>query len=375
MLCKPLSTFLLVQEMFRQQGNQIAMTVGKLIPYESYGRLPISRGETATLIKKHVYCLDKRKTPILRTVSGIARPEHRSDLKKELKGAALLGRTPDNKKIFLHTSTKPSPVIREIGRLREITFRTVGEGTGHRRDMDHFDRYYSHLVLWDEDDLEIVGAYRFVDAQATLEKKGPEGLYTNTLFTLDPSTHYFLNPGLELGRSFVQKQYWGKRSLDYLWYGIGAYLAENPHYRYLYGPVSLSGNLPETAKELLIYFYRLYFSPDDAASCSKKPYRFSSPVQDLAREFSGDNYKKDFKRLKFLLANLGTAVPTLYKQYSQLCRPGGVQFIDFNVDPDFNNCVDGLVVVDLHRLKKKKRLRYIGAACAAESLNSGNSPA
>ncbi len=366
MLSKPLSTFLLVQEMFHQRGNQIAIKVGKIIPYASYGRLPINGEEKAKLIKKHVYNLHKQNPLILRTESGIARPERRSDLKRELKRSTLLGQTPDSKKIFLHRSAEPSPVIREIGRLREITFRTVGEGTGQRRDMDHFDQYYSHLVLWDEDDLEIVGAYRFVDSQATIDRKGFDGLYTSTLFNLNPSNHYFLNTGLELGRSFVQKRYWGKRSLDYLWYGIGAFLAANPRYRYLYGPVSISASLPETAKELMIYFYQLYFSPDTNVSCSKKPYRFSTPVQELALQFNGRDHKKDFKKLKFLLANMGTSVPTLYKQYSQLCKPGGVHFIDFNIDPDFNNCVDGLVVVDLQKLKKKKRQRYINSASSVD---------
>ena len=360
LLCRPLSTVMLIGEMFRQRQHQIAFTVGKIIPHESYRGLQLSPPDKVKLFKKHVYRIGKGRSPVLRTESGIARPERRSDLKKELKRAEMLGSTPDDKKIFLYNSPETSPVIREIGRLREITFRMVGEGSGSRRDVDRFDRYYNHLILWDEEDLEIVGAYRFADAAATMKQHGLGGLYTNSLFSFDPDMHSFLGHGLELGRSFVQKHYWGKRSLDYLWYGIGAYLAKHPQYRYLFGPVSISNAMPAVARELLVYFYQLYFSPETDCSCSKNPYRFATPRQELAREFTGDDYKHDFKKLKLLLANMGTGVPTLYKQYSQLCKSGGVYFLDFNVDPDFSNCVDGLVVVDLEKLKKKKRKRYIG---------------
>ena len=113
------------------------------------------------------------------------------------------------------------------------------------------------------------------------------------------------------------------------------------------------------AKELLIYFYKLYFSPDSSLSCSRNPFRFSQPLANLEKEFCGTDYKADFKKLKSLLANLGTTVPPLYKQYTELCEPGGVVFLDFNIDPAFNNCVDGLVIVDIKKLKEAKRKRYM----------------
>lgn len=235
----------------------------------------------------------------------------------------------------------------------------VGEGTGKRRDLDHFDHSYQHLILWDEDDLEIAGAYRFIDAGKAVQERGGKGLYTGSLFKLDVRRSPFINNGLELGRSFVQPRYWGRRSLDYLWYGIGAYLVKNPHYRYLFGPVSISNAQPQIAKELLIYFSKLYFSPPSNLSYSRNPFSFSQPMADLEKEFCGTDYKGDLKKLKSLLANLGTTVPPLYKQYSELCDPGGVIFLDFNVDPDFSNCVDGLVIVDIKKLKDVKRKRYM----------------
>jgi hypothetical protein len=295
----------------------------------------------------------------LTTESAIAGPERKADLKHAVKQGERLGRTPDGKVIYLFEPSGSSPVMREIGRLREITFRAIGEGTRKRRDIDHFDWHYQHLILWDEEDLEIAGAYRFADAGRIVREKGPEGLYSGSLFELDPKRFPFLENGLELGRSFIQQRYWGKRSLDYLWYGIGAFLAKNPQYRYLFGPVSISNAMPQTAKELLISFYKLYFSGENVTSCSRNPFSFSQSSSHPAKEFSGGDYREDFKKLKTLLGNFGAAVPPLYKQYTELCEPGGVIFLDFNIDPAFNNCVDGLVIVETDKIKEHKRKRYM----------------
>ena len=358
-LMKPLSTLMLVGEMFRQRDKQIRMTIGEIIPYESYRNITIHRKDRIALFKKHVYRIGFGKRPLLATESAVAKPERKTDLKQAVRQGERLGKTPDGKIIYLFEPSGSSPVMREIGRLRELTFRAVGEGTGRRRDLDHFDWHYQHLILWDEDDLEIAGAYRFADADRIIREKGPDGLYSGSLFELDPKTSLFLKNGLELGRSFVQQRYWGRRSLDYLWYGIGAFLAKNPQYRYLFGPVSISNAMPQTAKELLVYFYKLYFTGSSSAAYSRNPFSFSQSLSGLKDVFSGNDYCADFKKLKSLLNNLGTAVPPLYKQYTELCEPGGVVFLDFNIDPAFNNCVDGLVIVDMHMLKEQKRKRYM----------------
>jgi len=131
--------------------------------------------------------------------------------------------------------------LREIGRLREYTFRKVEEGTGKKRDTDSFDKYYEHIVLWDENDLEIVGSYR------------------NTLFKFKEEFESYLVDSIELGRSFVQPKYWGSRALDYLWQGIGAYLVQNPSIKYIFGPVSLSVALPKDALNLIVSYYSHYY--------------------------------------------------------------------------------------------------------------------
>lgn len=358
-VAKPLSTVMLVGQMFYQHKRTIGMTIGSIIPYHSYSNIQIRKKEKIKLFRKHVYRLGSGKKPLFETESAIARPERKTDLKKEILQGEPIGKTPDGKIIILFQKVGSSPVLREIGRLREITFRAVGEGTGKRRDLDHFDPYYQHLVLWDEDDLEIAGAYRFVDARKVVSEKGPKGLYSGSLFSLDQKKCHFLADSLELGRSFVQQKYWGKRSLDYLWYGIGAFLKQHPHYRYLFGPVSITNAMPQMAKELLIYFYKMYFSGSKDLRCSMNPFRFSLPQSVLGEQFCGTDYRSDFKKLKTQLNNLGTAIPPLYKQYTELCEPGGVAFLDFNVDPAFNNCIDGLVIVDIRKLKEKKRKRYM----------------
>ena len=367
MLFKPFSTWMLIGEMFHQRSQPLQLTIGGLVPYAAYEGLKIRDKDKADLFRKHLYRIGAGKKGILPTETAMARPERRVVLKKNVQGGELLGTTPDGKRIYLFAGDEQSPVLREIARLREITFRAVGEGSGKRRDTDEFDRYYRHLVLWSEEDLEIVGAYRLADARAVVQKRGWEGLYSHSLFHFDQAHFPYLDGGLELGRSFVQQRYWGKRSLDYLWYGIGAFLRNNPHVRYLFGPVSISNAMPQMAKELLIFFYKLYFSDAASQPCSRHPFRFSLPVTDLARSFRGDNYQQDLVHLKSLLATMGTSIPTLYKQYTELCQPGGVVFLDFNIDQAFGDCVDGLVVVDTAQLKPNKRKRYIEDSVLAVS--------
>ena len=356
MVYKPLATALLVKEMFKQHKKHLPMRIGELIPYESYQQTNASLKEQVKLFKRHLYRIGNNKTGIFSTQAPVAMPEDRQELCRAIKQCEPLGHTSDGKSIYLYQHKHCSPIMREIGRLREIAFRAVGEGTNKRRDIDQYDTYYYHLILWDDVDLEIVGAYRFGDAQQLTQENHPTGLYSATLFNYHQGNDELFNAGLELGRSFVQPRYWGKRSLDYLWFGIGAFLSRYPKYRYLFGAVSLSNAYPQPAKDLIVQFYSTYFPAKFGAATSKRPYQLS---QDTLHQFSGNNYKSEFTQLKHLLANMGVNVPTLYKQYGELSKTGGVAFLDFNVDPDFNNCIDGLVVVDLEALSAKKRKRYL----------------
>ncbi|MFC4656226.1 GNAT family N-acyltransferase [Rheinheimera marina] len=360
MLYKPLATMLLVQEMFKQKRKNIGMRIGELIPYDSFAQLPLETTAKVKLFKKHLYRLAKDKEPLFKTQKAIAHPEDRILLKKAVEACPLLGETSDGKQIYLYQYQQSSPVLREIGRLRELAFRAVGEGTGQRRDIDLYDSYYEQLILWDKDDLEIVGAYRFANTAKVMTEKGLPGLYTASLFRFSERMTPYLDQGLELGRSFVQPRYWGKRSLEYLWYGIGAYLKQNPDIRYLFGGVSLSNSYPKAARDLMVYFYSLYFRCTEQSAAPNLPYELpAETLTQLQQHFTGDNYTQDFVQLKHLLANMGASIPTLYKQYSELTEPGGVKFLAFGVDPDFADCVDGLVLVDMQQLKATKKARYM----------------
>ncbi|WP_336994857.1 lysophospholipid acyltransferase family protein [Leclercia adecarboxylata] len=357
LLAPNLSMLLLMQQMFRRRHSRLPVKIGQQIGWSHWFSPTLSPREMAEQCRQHVLRLGKGLPGIFKTESAIARPEDRATLKRELAQAESLGTTVDGKTIYLwqRNGQEEAPILRELGRLREIAFRAAGEGSGKRRDTDSFDDDYLHLILWDDEDLEIVGAYRFIPTAM----REPEALYSYSLFHYDDKMRDILEHGIELGRSFIQPRYWGRRGLDYLWSGIGAYLARYPHYRYLFGPVSISGGLPPAARDLLVAFYRLWFPATHPLAASRRPYPASLP--EVLAQFGGEDYVEDLTRLKSLLGNLGCGIPPLYKQYSELCEPGGVQFIDFGSDPSFNNCVDGLVLVDLCYLKANRYQRYIEA--------------
>lgn len=360
-LCRPLSTLWLVREMFKHQNRAIEIRIGEPIQHETYAGLPMPPKAVAKLVRKHLYRIGKGKSPILKTAKAIAMPEDRLQLRAAVRKGLLLGETSDGKKIWLHDYEPDSPLMREIARLREVSFRAVGEGCGKRRDTDRFDMHYQHMVLWDEEDMEVVGAYRW---RATVgDGQNPVDvaeLYTNELFAFNDAFAPVLANGLELGRSFVQPKYWGRRSLDYLWYGIGAYLKTRPDIRYLFGPVSISQTYPPHALAMLVYFYSRYFPTMMFSAAARLPFLLDQDKQrELARLFNAGTYQEDFCTLKEQLQQMGLAVPTMYKQYTELCERGGVEFLDFNIDPAFANCVDGLVVVDLQRVKEAKLKRYL----------------
>ncbi|MFM4825570.1 GNAT family N-acyltransferase [Aeromonas bivalvium] len=362
-LNKSWAGLLLVGQLFRQQGGRMTITIGQRIPPHAFSALPAKEG--ARLVRAHLYRIGRGKPGRLTTEAPIALPGDRVRLKQAVEGCEALGHTPDGQGIYLYRRHEQShsEILRELGRLREIAFRAVGEGSGKRRDLDGYDDDYYHLLLWDPARLEIVGAYRFIPVQEMLASKGLAGLYSHTLFGFDPALRPQLEQAIELGRSFIQPAYWGKRGLDYLWFGIGAYLARYPHYRYLFGPVSLSASLPPQARDLLVSFYRQHFAPREGTdgaplAPSRRPYPATDP------HFADLDYGRALTELKSRLGNLGCAIPTLYKQYSELCEPGGVQFMDFGIDPDFNHCIDGLVWVDVSRIKAHKRARYISSHLA-----------
>jgi len=364
MVYKPLSGMMLAHEMFNKNSKNITMRVGETIPYQQIEQLPLVKAEKAKLLRRHLYRIAKGKKSLFKTEQTIAHPIERRFIKRELQNAELLGETADNKKIYLFDYRPDSAVMHEIGRLRELTFRQVGEGTGKRRDLDRYDRDYRHLILWDEQELEIAGAYRLGDVKRIQAQDSSRGIYSEELFAYDKEKMQpFFEQGIELGRSFVSPKYWGRRSLDYLWYGIGAYLQRYPEVRYLFGPVSLSNSYPDFAKALIVSYYQHYFADEQQLACARVPYVVEGELkQQVFQTLTGEDAEEDFAALREQLTHMNVTVPTLYKQYADVCEKGGVRFIDFNIDADFGHCIDGLVMLDLQQLKASKRKRYLGKA-------------
>jgi putative hemolysin len=363
-LYKPLGTALLPREMFARAGSRIEIRVGHA--RSARALLEEARGLDRALdvVRKSLYAIGRGRDAHVPAQAPLAHAPCLSAQLAEVERLEVLGETPDGKRILCGRLTSDSALLREIGRLRELTFRAVGEGTSRRLDLDRFDTWYEHIVLWDPASCEVVGAYRLARVDEILAARGLGGLYTASLFDFDRRLMPLLRQAVELGRSFVAPKHWGSRSLDWLWYGIGAWLRRHPEVRYLFGPVSISAALPEAAREQLVAYYRRHFGSDEGLARSRWPC-----VPTVVPEFETLDADAAFRVLKANLDRLGARVPTLYKQYTELCEPGGARFLAFGTDPGFAGAIDGLILVDLARLKPKKRARYLGEA------SNGTAPA
>ncbi|QBR43171.1 lysophospholipid acyltransferase family protein [Stenotrophomonas indicatrix] len=352
-LFKPAGTALLAREMFARRGRPLRLRIGE--PMQLGQGDP---GAQLLAVRRAVYALGRSTALAEGCPAGpepLAAPVPPAQVAAAIAAATVLGQTADGKQILLASCTADSPLLHELGRLRELTFRQVGEGTGRSRDLDDFDLHYQHIVIWDGTAQRIAGAYRIMRGAQALARRGLAGLYSASLFRYSDDAIPRIAEGLELGRSFVVPDYWGSRSLDYLWQGIGAYLQCQPGIRYLFGAVSISAALPRDAREQLVAYYQRYYGVADGRVQSNRPFQyFAAPPC-----FGDLDAAAAFDVLKANLAALGTGVPTLYRQYTDLCEPGGARFLAFGVDPEFSDSIDGLIEVDLHAIRPHKRKRYL----------------
>jgi putative hemolysin len=260
--------------------------------------------------------------------------------------------TTGNIEIYLASGTQIDRLLDEIGRLRELTFREVGEGTGRARDLDRFDPINEHLIAWDISKNCVIGGYRLARIDAVRRRYGRAGLYLSTLFEFRDPFFALLGPAVELGRSFVRPEY--QRSyapLLALWRGIGEFVARNPRYSRLIGPVSVSADYDHASRDLMVRYLRWHhFDPVLGALVrARTPYRPYAPLAALGREL------RTLQTLDELSPLMGTSragdetsargpgVPVLLRQYLKL----GGRILGFNVDPAFAYCVDCLTLVDL----------------------------
>lgn len=355
------TAFLLPREFaLTSTRKPLHLTIGKVIPFSSFSDKKINKKTYIKMFYEHLYALGTKKKQIFNTEITIGSEINRKQLKQEVTQAQFLGYSNNGKMIILAEAEKSPFLLSELGRAREMSFRAVGGGTKKSRDNDSFDNHYKHLILWDEHDLEIVGAYRIGECKDIIKDKGKEGLYTSNLCNFTDDFKDYCHNSVELGRGFVQPKYWGTRSFDSLWQAVTVYLAHNPHIQYTYGAVTINANTPPKAVAVLVYFYTYHFSCPTKMMQAKKPY-----IMDKADEeefkvlFDHLSYKEGFVVLKQYLKKMGIAVPTLLKQYIELYQEGAVRYFDFSVNDAFSDAVEGFIISDNYRMKKSIQERNL----------------
>ena len=372
MLSPALRTILLPRELFNKKNANLKYRIGKPISVRKVTSAKSKESLTA-LMRTRTFALSAAGHP-QKTEQTAQRPQAAIiPPVSPLKISAELHSLPAAQKLISHHSMSvvvayarqiPS-VMTEIGRLREITFRAAGEGTGNSVDLDEFDEYYQHLILFDEAENRIAGAYRLGATDLIVPQHGFSGLYTNTLFAFSRKMKQQLVPALELGRSFVVADYQRKPlSLALLWKGIGQYVCANPRYRILFGPVSISAEYKALSQQLMMaYFKRIFATPK-----ARRLIRPRNPVKqplitrwDMDSVLRGLHSEADLSALISEIEDDRKGVPILLRQYLGL----NGKVLQFNRDEQFSNVVDGLIIVDLEKANPDVLARYMGKAQAA----------
>ena len=296
------------------------------------------------------------------------RPQHEpADLAAEIAALppdSLLVRSGEFEVHFTTSDRIPLTML-EIGRLREISFRSVGEGTGKAIDIDRFDARYSQMLVWNTRTQEVVGGYRLGLIDQILREQGIDGLYTSTLFAYPPSSVKALGPAVELGRSWVAPAWQRKPApLMLLWKGLAQVAVRDPRYAVMFGPVSISDDYQSMSKKLIMAFLERYRAMD-GFSQSVRPR--NPPENEPFLDWDPDHTRavvrsmEDVDRLVREIEANGRSVPVLLRQYLKL----NAKVIAFNVDPDFGNVVDALIYMDLRTMPPRLQEFYFTREGAA----------
>lgn len=250
-----------------------------------------------------------------------------------------------NYEVFFAPSKKIPNIMFEIGRLREITFREVGEGTNKSIDLDKFDGYYHHLFLWDGEANKLVGAYRMGLGNNIYKKYGIEGFYVQTLFKFEPELHDMMADSIEMGRAFIIKEYQQKpMPLFLLWKGIVHITLRYPEYKYLIGGVSISNQFSNFSKSLMIEFMKSHYYDPYIAQYIHPKKEYKVKLKDADKDFVFDATQADMNKFDKIIDEIepgALRIPVLIKKYVKQ----NARLVAFNVDPKFNNAVDGLMYI------------------------------
>jgi putative hemolysin len=366
-------TLLLLQEFLQQRGRTVKMRVGTPIAADLLANM--QNGEAATeYLRQRTYLLAHRGRKTLSIPSklrsvlprkvqepiapSIARSLVIDDI-NALPADRLLSENTDFA-VYAARAPELPHLLDELGRLREVTFRAAGEGTGRSRDLDSFDSYYWHLLLWNKQKQELAGAYRAGNTDEIIRRFGVKGLYTHTVFRYDEQLFRKIGSALELGRSFVRTEYQRQYApLLLLWKGIARFAARHPQTPVLFGAVSISNEYSRTSREMIVRYFEQREDGRDFADLirPRTPFRVPKLRQWDCRAISG--VLRDLDELAESISDVeidGKGVPILIKQYAKV----GGKLVGFNLDRKFSHVVDGLVIVDLRQTEPAVLERYMG---------------
>ena len=275
-----------------------------------------------------------------------------------------------NYEVFLAPAKDIPNTLYEIGRLREITFRDVGEGTNKSIDLDKFDKYYYHMFLWDNFENCLVGAYRMGLGKEIYKRYGIQGFYIQSLFKFEPELHGMMEQTIEMGRAFIVKEYQQKpMPLFLLWKGIVHTTLRYPEHKYLMGGVSISNQFSEFSKSLMIEFMKSHYYDPYVAQYIQPKKEFKVKLKDADKDFVFDAAKADMQKFDRVIDEIepgALRIPVLIKKYVKQ----NARLVAFNVDPKFNNSVDGLMyikIIDLPESTVKPVMEEIQAELERKS--------
>ncbi|KAB8155910.1 GNAT family N-acetyltransferase [Kordia sp. TARA_039_SRF] len=351
----------LPSELLTQKNRVIKVRIGKPIPVKAQDEHE-SLADFTEFLRKKTYMLSNtyEKKNLLSKVSKvptslkipkspkeIITPVSQNVLEEEVanltKKHHLL--TSKNYQVFLAEATEIPNILRELGRLREITFREIGEGTNKAIDLDTFDHYYHHMFLWDSDAKCIVGAYRMGLGNQIFANHGIDGFYLQDLFRFEPELHKMMSESIEMGRAFIIKEYQQKpMPLFLLWKGIVHTTLRYPEHKYLIGGVSISNQFSNFSKSLMIEFMKSHYYDPYVAQYIHPKKEFKVKLKDADKDFIFDETEADLNKFDKIIDELepgSLRLPVLIKKYVKQ----NAKVVAFNVDPLFNNSVDGLMYI------------------------------
>ena len=358
-----LRTAALPAELLNKRGRVVEVRVGSVIDAARIQALT-DDDEAIRYLRLRTDLLARRgltTAPTEASAAPLAAAKPAADIAAEISGLpsqCLLEQARDLE-VYLAEAPQIPLVLEEIGRLREITFRAAGEGTGEPTDLDRFDPWYLHLFVWNRVKQEVVGAYRIGDVPRLLARFGRKGLYTESLFRFRPGFVEQMGPALEMGRSFIRPEYQRQFApLMLLWKGIGVYVARRPEYCTLIGAVSVSNQYTRASRELIARFFeKSALLADQGAVRARRPLRGNFVEKWEMQALC--SLLPDVEDLSAPISDLepdGKGIPILVKQYVKL----GGRLLAFSVDPQFGNTLDGFVMVDLRQTPFETLGRYMG---------------